>query len=261
MGSRLFAGTFASLLCFLLLYPNAGFGQEQQSGEPDARAIIQAAIDHWRGTSSYSDMTMTIHRPDWERRMSMRAWTRGEDHSLVRVTAPARDSGSGTLLIDNDMWTFAPNINRVVKVPSSMMAQSWMGSDFSNQDIARADDILDQYDHRLLKTETTDGGLVYHIEAIPHETAPVVWGRQVVRIREDHLILREDYYDQNNQLVKSLVTLDIATMDDRPVARVQRMSKVEEPEEWTEVRIDTIQFGVELQDRIFTLSNLRNPRQ
>ncbi|PLW82182.1 outer membrane lipoprotein-sorting protein [Kineobactrum sediminis] len=261
MGSRFLAGAFVCLVCCSLWLATPGFGEDQRGGEPDARAILQAAIDHWRGTSSYAEVTMIIHRPEWERRMAMRAWTRGEDHSLVRVMAPPRDGGSGTLLIDKDMWSFAPNINRVVKVPSSMMAQSWMGSDFSNQDIARADDILDHYEHRLLQTETTENGLVYYIEAIPHEMAPVVWGRQVVQVREDHLVLQEDYYDQDDRLVKRLVTHDIATMDDRAVARVQRMSKLEEPGEWTEVRIDAIDFGVELEDRVFTLSNLRNPRQ
>ena len=78
-------------------------------------------------------MTMTIHRPDWERSMSMRAWTEGDDRSLVRVTAPARDRGNGTLMDDNRMWSFSPRVNRVIKVPSSMMNQSWMGSDFSNK--------------------------------------------------------------------------------------------------------------------------------
>lgn len=242
----------------LVLVAVSTLAQEQ---EPDPTAIVQAAIDHWRGLSSYSEMTMTIHRPDWERSMSMRAWTRGDDYSLVRVTAPVKDAGSGTLLIDKDMWTYAPKINRVIKVPSSMMGQSWMGSDFSNKDIARADEIVDQYTHRLLKTGQQDSHKVYHIEAVPKENAPVVWGRQVLQIRDDYVVLREDYYDQDNQLVKSLRTEEVATMDDRAVAKIQRMVKLEEPEEWTRVTLDSVDFGVELNDRLFTLSNLRNPRQ
>ena len=104
-------------------------------------------IDHWRGLSSYTVMTMVIHRPDWERTMTMRGWTKGDDQSLVRVMEPKKDRGNGTLTDDNSMWTFSPKINRVIKIPSSMMGQSWMGSDFSNKDVARADDIVDQYDH------------------------------------------------------------------------------------------------------------------
>ena len=93
----------------------------------NAQAIIKAAMDHWRGLSSYSVMSMTIHRPDWERTMTMRSWTLGEKQSLVRVTEPKKDAGNGTLLLDKKMWTFSPNVNRVIRIPSSMMNQSWMG--------------------------------------------------------------------------------------------------------------------------------------
>ena len=119
----------------------------------DAKNIVRDAVDHWRGLSSYSEMTMVIHRPDWERSMTMRAWTKGDKKSLVRVIEPKKDRGNGTLTDDNNMWTFSPKVNRVIKIPSSMMGQSWMGSDFSNKDVARSDAIIDQYDHTLLVTE------------------------------------------------------------------------------------------------------------
>lgn len=227
----------------------------------DAKQIIKAALDHWRGVSSYSEMTMTIHRPDWERTMSMRGWTRGADQSLVRVTAPAKDAGNGTLILDNEMWSYSPKINRVIKVPSSMMGQSWMGSDFSNRDVARDDDILQQYDHKLTKTETVDGHTVYHVEAIPHPTAAVVWGRQTLQVRDDFVLLQEDFYDQDGVLVKSMVTSEIKEMDGRTVAARQRMSKVETQQEWTEIIVDAVDFDIDINDRVFTLSNLRNPRQ
>ena len=89
----------------------------------DAKDLVRAAMDHWRGTNSYSEMTMTIHRPDWERSMSMRAWSEGDKLSLVRVTQPKKDAGNGTLLKDNDMWSYSPKINRIIKIPSSMMSQ------------------------------------------------------------------------------------------------------------------------------------------
>ena len=231
-------------------------------GQPmtDAKAIIQAAMDHWRGESSYSEMTMTIHRSDWERTMSMRGWTQGADNSLVRVTTPAKDAGNATLILDKDMWSFSPKINRVIKVPSSMMGQSWMGSDFSNHDVARDDDILKEYDHRLLQTREENGFTVYEIEAVPHATAAVVWGRQVIQVREDFVLLKEDYYDQDNKLVKSLVTSEIKTLSGRTVATRQRMSNLENPSEWTEISVSQIEFGIDINANLFSLSNLRNPR-
>jgi outer membrane lipoprotein-sorting protein len=227
----------------------------------DARAIVKAAIDHWRGLSSSGSMTMTIHRPDWERSMSMRAWTRGDKQSLVRVTAPKKDAGNGTLMLDNNMWTFSPKVNRVIKVPSSMMSQSWMGSDFSNKDISRADDIVDQYEHTLLETFQRDGHLVRVVESVPHEEAAVVWGREVLSIREDKVLLVHAFYDQEGVLVKQLESLEIGELGGRQVATRQRMAKAAAEDEWTEISVHDISFDLELRDSLFTLSNLRNPRE
>ncbi len=229
-------------------------------GGDSARQIVRDAIEHWRGLSSYTEMTMVIHRPDWERSMTMQAWTKGQDQSLVRVVEPKKDRGNGTLIDDNNMWTFSPKVNRVIKVPSSMMGQSWMGSDFSNKDIARADDIIDQYEHSILSTETVDQVIVHEIESIPHEDAAVVWGREVLRIREDHVVLEHAFYDQDGVLVKKLVSLEIGEMGGRMIAMRQRMTKADEPDEWTEIGVNAVEYEVELGDSVFTLSNLRNPR-
>jgi outer membrane lipoprotein-sorting protein len=226
----------------------------------DATQIVRDALNHWRGLSSYGEMTMTIHRPDWERSMSMESWSEGEKLSLVRVTAPRKDRGNGTLINDDQMWTFSPKVNRVIKVPSSMMSQSWMGSDFSNKDIARTDDIVLQYDHSLLGTTEEDGVTVYEIQSVPHEDAAVVWGREVLRIRDDNVLIEHRFYDQDDMLVKYLRTLEIREMGGRMVAARQRMEKEETPDEWTEVLMETVEFDIELGDNVFTLSNLRNPR-
>jgi outer membrane lipoprotein-sorting protein len=232
----------------------------QETTDLSARDIVRAAVNHWRGLSSQSEMTMVIHRPDWERSMTMRAWTKGDKQSLVRVTEPAKDRGNGTLTDDNNMWSFSPKVNRVIKIPSSMMGQSWMGSDFSNKDVARADDIIDQYDHTLLGAEEIDGLTVYEIQSIPYEEAAVVWGREVLRIRSDHVVLEHRFYDQDNELVKSLESLEIAEMGGRTVAKRQRMSKTDEPDEWTEIQVNSVEYEIDIPDSMFTLSNLRNPR-
>ena len=228
---------------------------------PDARELVKAAMEHWRGTNSYSEMTMTIHRPDWQRSMSMRAWSEGDKLSLVRVTKPKKDAGNGTLLKDNDMWTYSPKINRIIKIPSSMMNQGWMGSDFSNKDISKSTDILEQYDHNLTATTQEDGHAVYTIEAIPHEDAAIVWGKEILKIRDDFVMLEEQFWDQDGELVKVMKANDVAEMGGRQVARVMRMGKIETPEEWTEMTVSEIEFDIELPTGVFTLSNLRNPRQ
>ena len=231
------------------------------AAEPSATDIVRAAVDHWRGLSSDSVMTMIIHRPDWERTMTMRAWTKGDERSLVRVLEPRKDRGNGTLTDDDNMWTFSPKVNRVIKIPSSMMGQSWMGSDFSNKDVARADDIIDQYDHEITGVEEVDGVTTYEIASIPHEDAAVVWGREVLRIRDDHVVVSHAFFDQDGRLVKRLESLEIGEMGGRVIAKRQRMNKVDAPGEWTEIEVVSVNYDIELPDSLFTLANLRNPRE
>ena len=246
---------FILILLFSLFSPLAS------STDLQPRDLIRQAMDQWRGLSSYSEMTMTIHRPDWQRSMSMRSWTKGEKTTLVRVTEPKKDAGNGTLTNDNNMWTFAPKVNRIIKVPSSMMSQSWMGSDFSNKDISKSTDIIDQYDHKLLETRQQDGHTIYVIESIPHEDAAVVWGKEILTIRDDYIMLEQQFWDQDNILVKSMKALEIKELGGRTVASVIRMGKQDAPEEWTEMSVQDIKFDQDHADSLFTLSNLRNPRQ
>jgi len=230
------------------------------SEDRDAAQIVRDAVNHWRGISSYTEMTMVIHRPDWERSMTMRAWTKGDDQSLVRVVEPKKDRGNSTLTDKNSMWSFSPKVNRVIKIPSSMMGQSWMGSDFSNKDIAKADDIIDQYDHSILSVEEADDLTIYEIQSIPHETAAVVWGREVMRIRDDMVVLEHRFYDQDDELVKTLQSLEVGEMGGRSVAIRQRMAKVDAPDEWTEILLISVEYEIDVPDSMFTQSNLRNPR-
>jgi len=233
---------------------------EVPAGQIDPRQLVLDAMDHWRGTTSQAQLTMTIHRPDWQRSMKIRSWSKGNDQSLVRVIEPKKDAGTSTLVDDNRMWIFTPKVNRIVKVPSSMMAQAWMGSDFSNKDISKSTDIIDQFDHALRSVRLQDGHTVYEIESVPHDDAAVVWGKEVLFIRDDFVLLEQQFWSQDNALVKVMKTLDIQEMGGRQVARVVRMESLDSPGEWTQLTTERIEFGTELPANVFTLSNLRNPR-
>jgi len=237
------------------------FSLSALSATQKPRDLIIQAMNHWRGQTSYSEITMTIHRPDWERSMSMTSWTKGDKTTLVRVTRPKKDAGNGTLTKDNNMWTFSPKINRIIKVPSSMMNQSWMGSDFSNKDISKSTDIVDQYDHSLLETHEENGHRVYVIQSIPHEDAAIVWGREILIIRDDYVLLEQQFWDQDGILVKTMKAREIKNMGGRTVASIVRMRKQETADEWTEMSVQDIQFDIDIDGSLFTLSNLRNPRQ
>lgn len=136
-----------------------------------------------------------------------------------------------------------------------------MGSDFSNKDISKSTDIIDQYDHTLLETRQQDGHTVYVVESIPHEEAAVVWGKEVLTIRDDYVLLEQQFWDQDGVLVKTMKALEIKELGGRTVASVIRMGKLDTPDEWTEMSVHVIAFDVAHADSLFTLSNLRNPRQ
>lgn len=254
---RVFFTSF-SLLFFVLII---GLLPAKAEDAPSARTIVQEAVDYWRGESSYAEARMLIHRPGWERSMGFKGWTLGEKLSLVRFTAPAKDAGNASLTNDTEMWSYSPKINKTIKIPPSMMSQSWMGSDFSHSDLAKQRDVVEKYDHSLVSTEVVDGKKVYTIESIPHEDAAVVWGKEVFRIREDHLIIERSFFDQDLKLVKKLISQDFLPSGTRFYAKTVRMQKAENPEEWTEVIHDTMKFAVDVKESMFTLSNLANARE
>lgn len=227
----------------------------------DAQAIVQASFDYWRGKASVATVSMLIHRPDWERTMTLKAWTKGQSDSIVVVTAPPKDKGNGTLKRGKEMWIYNPKVNRVIKVPPSMMSQSWMGSDFSNNDLAKSDSILDDYIHTLIGTETHEGKRVYVIKSMPKPTAPVVWGMQRLKVREDHILLQEEFYDEDLELVKAMAGSQIQMMSGRLFPKVWRMQKAGAEDEYTELIYQELEFTDDLPDNLFTLTNLRNPRR
>ncbi len=254
-----FLKSFRNVIVFLLLCSSVQLSASPTT-EIDAVSIIKSAMEQWRGLSSYTTMSMTIHRPDWQRTMTMQGWTSGEKKSLVRVLEPKKDAGNGTLLLDKKMWTFSPKVNRVIKIPSSMMSQSWMGSDFSNKDIARSTDIIEQYTHSLIDTELTGDHTIFVIQSIPKDDAPVVWGKEILRVRDDFVLLEHTFYDQDMEPVKRMEALEVGMMGGRMLAISERMAKIDTPEEYTQFTIIEAEFDISIPDNMFTLSNLRNPR-
>ena len=142
--------------------------------ELEARDIIQKAEDKTRGSSSFSEMTMTIVRPTWTREVGIKSWSKGNEYSLILITSPARVKGAAFLKRDREIWNWQPTIDRVIKMPPSMMMQSWMGSDFTNDDLVKESSILEDYSHQLLGKENIDGRTSYKIELITNEDATVV---------------------------------------------------------------------------------------
>jgi len=227
----------------------------------DAQSLVREAFDYFRGKTSFSIVEMTIHRADWERRMTMKGWTKSLDKSLIIITAPPRDEGNGTLKKAQEMWLYNPKVNRVIKIPPSMMAQSWMGSDFSNNDLAKSDTLIHDYNHSLTGSTTDGGKKVYLIESIPKPQAPVVWGMQRLKIREDYIFLEQVFYDEYLKPVKILTSHEIQMLGGKIFPKIMKMRKADEKEEYTMLEYRELTFGVDIEDSLFTLSSLRTQRR
>jgi outer membrane lipoprotein-sorting protein len=232
-----------------------------RASEPDATELVRESFRYYRGEASEAVMEMTIHRPEWERSQTLEAWTRGDDDSVIVITDPARDRGNGTLKKGGQMWTFNPRVNRVIKLPPSLMGQSWMGSDFTNHDLAKTDSILVDYAHELIGTTTVDGMTVYEVLLSPKPGAPVVWGKQVVLIREDKIMLRETFFDQDGVLVKTLEMSQLEILGGRLLPRILTMVQANDATRYTRIEYRSLEFLDSLPDRVFTETFLRNPRR
>jgi outer membrane lipoprotein-sorting protein len=227
----------------------------------EARALVEAAFDYYRGETSVGTVDMTVHRPDWERVFTIKAWTKGEDRSLFRILAPPKDRGNGTLKKGHEMWMYNPKVNRVIKVPPSMMSQAWMGSDFSNNDLAKSDSLLKDYDHEITGTETHEGKKVHVIESRPKPRAPVVWGMLRLKLREDHIFLEQAFFDEDMNLVKAMSSGEIRMMGGKLFPAVWKMQKTGAQDEHTILTYRDVAFDVEVPDHVFTLSNLKTPER
>ncbi len=227
----------------------------------DASTLVEDAVNYYRGSASVALVDMIIHRPSWERVMTIKGWTRGTRDSLFTILAPPKDRGNGTLKRGREMWTYNPKVNRTIKLPPSMMSQAWMGSDFSNNDLAKSDSILTDYVHTLEGTEIHEGKKVYLIKSVPKPDAPVVWGMQRLKVREDYILLAQEFYDEDMKLVKAMTAYDIGMLGGKLFPRRWKMKKAEKEREYTLLIYRELEFKKSIPGRFFSLSNLKNPKR
>ncbi|MDW3189539.1 outer membrane lipoprotein-sorting protein, partial [Vibrio sp. Vb0932] len=208
---------------FFLLFTSLSYAES-------AFDIVQKSDQAMRGKSSYSEATMEIVRPDWKRSMTMKSWTKGTELSLVLVTAPAKDKGSASLKRHREMWNWVPSIERVIKIAPSMLSQSWMGSDFTNDDLINQSSIVVDYQHALLGNDSFEGDKVWVIEATAKPDAPVVWNKVTLWISQSTYLQRKvEFYDEFDERVNVLTTYDVKELGGRKIATRMEMKPVDKP--------------------------------
>ena len=226
-----------------------------------ALEIVQKMDDQMTGESSKGEVVIQIQRPKWEREMHMKMWSLGDDYSMTIVTSPASEKGIGFLKRETEVWNWIPSVERLIKLPPSMMMQSWMGTDFTNDDLVRQSSLVTDYDHEIVGKEVLENRTCWILVLTPHEDAPVVWGKVKIWVdQEDYLQLKVAFYDEDEELVSTMLGSDIKEMDGRMLASRLEMKPANKPNQKTVFIQKNIEFNVDLGKDFFTPQQLKRLR-
>jgi len=249
---------FASTLmaCFMIIaFPNI------QVRAQTAVQIVQKSIDLLNGKSSQATIQMTIVRPKYARSLEMKTWSSGNDYFMVYITSPAQEKGQVFMKRETDMWNWIPKISRMIKIPPSMMSQSWMGSDFTNNDLVKVNSLAVDYTHSMLGEEEIEGYDCYKIELIPTLESPVVWGKVNMWIsKEEYFQMRMEYYDEDMELVNLMEASDVKQFGDRMLPSKMVMIPVKKDGQQTMMVTLEQSFDVAIDSEFFSQQNMKRVR-
>jgi outer membrane lipoprotein-sorting protein len=246
--------SFISVMIILFTFSIACYAQ-------DATEIVTKADQLMRAKSSYSEITMKVVKPDWSREMSMKVWALEPEYAIIYITEPARDKGTVTLKRKTEVWNWLPSAQKVIKIPPSMMLQSWMGSDFTNDDLVRESSVIKDYTHKLLGEEKMAGLDCYKIQLNPKPDAGVVWGKLITWIAKDsYLEPKVEYYDEDGFLVKSFVGSNAQVMDGRKIFTHWEMIPDDKPGNKTIMDYTKMQFNIKIDESFFSEQNMKRVR-
>jgi outer membrane lipoprotein-sorting protein len=227
-----------------------------------AKEIVRRTDEKFKGEQTgYSVMAMTIVRPTWERTVEFKSWAKENDYALTLITAPAREKGQTFLKRKNEMWSWNPAINRLIKLPPSMMSQGWMGSDYTNDDILRESSVVDDYTHTMEGEELVDGRQCYKIKLTAKENADIMWGSQIWWVdKKEFISLKAELYDEDGILVRSETASDLKIMDGRLLPAHIELVPADAEGQKTILRIIEMKFNMNLGDGFFSQQNMKTIR-
>ncbi len=226
------------------------------ASDPKAIELLERVDNLYQQENSHAVMTMEIVTPDFERSMSMESWSIGLDYSLVRVLEPKKERGVSTLKRENDMWNYLPKIRKVIKVPPSMMMGSWMGSDFTNDDLMREGSWVDEFDVTLSEDDT-----LYTLDLVAKPDTVTVWGAMQIIIDKSNLMpLKQVYFDEDGSAMREMIFSDIKTFGEVTLPTVMELRPLNKPENRTRVIYESMEFDVDIDEDFFSLQNLKKTR-
>ena len=227
---------------------------------PDIEAVIKHIDQLYRSETNHADIEMHIVTPHWERTLAMTIWTQGMQKTFIRITAPKKEQGVATLRIGNEMWNYLPKTNKVMKIPPSMMMGSWMGSDFTNDDLVRESSMLKDYTYQFVTPEDASPDHLY-VQLVPKEDSPIVWGKIVAAVQaSDYIPVWQRFYDEKGNLMRVMNFKEIKTFAGKTLPSVMEMLPQNKEGHKTVVRWLNATFDSEIDGKIFTRRNLQRRR-
>ncbi|MFC1692608.1 outer membrane lipoprotein-sorting protein [Candidatus Latescibacterota bacterium] len=225
-----------------------------EAEELDAQALIRQVETQYQGETSHATMRMRIVTDAWSREVTMESWSEGREKFLAKILSPKKDEGTATLKIGDDMWNYLPKIDRLMKIPSSLMGDRWMGSHLTNDDLVKENKIDELYTFMVENVEDT----VATIICIPKPDAAIVWDKVVYSVDLDKKVPVEiDYYDEDGELVRIMTFDSVKKVSCRWIPLRMKIQPVEYPDEMTEITYENIKFDVQFDENQFSLSSLR----
>ena len=249
------------IVCCMLGVVETWHAESLQAQTLSATEIVKRADNNRRGKSSYSEIKMTIVRPAWTREIGIKSWSKGTEYTLALITSPAKEKGQAFLKRQKDLWNWQPSIGRMIKMSSSLMGQSWMGSDFTNDDLIRESSTVNDYTHRLETTEKVREFDCYKLILTPKEDAAVVWGKVVMWVSTtDFVEIKTEFYDEDNELVNTFNGYDVKTYGNRKLASCMEVVPADKPTQKTVMLIEKYDFDMAIEDSFFSQQNMQRVR-
>ena len=223
-----------------------------------ATEIVKKMDANMRGKSSQAVLTIKTVRPTWSREMVVKTWMKGTKYTMILVQAPAKEKGIVFLKRDKEVWNWMPALERNIKLPPSMMANSWMGTDFTNDDLVKEASVIDDYFHKIVGDTLIDKKQCYIVEFLPKPNTAVVWGKILVSIdKVNFLELHSEFYDEEGKLVNSMNAKNISMMDGRLIPTHMEMIPADKKNQKTELIYQSIQFNRNIEDNFFTTEKMK----
>jgi len=222
--------------------------------------IVRKIDELYRSSASYAEVEMSIVTAHWERTLRMKIWTETKEKTFIRIISPPKEQGVATLRLGSEMWNYLPRANKVIKIPPSMMMSSWMGSDFTNDDLVKEFTLLDDYTYEFAKPADAQPGVLY-IELKPKEGRPIVWGKIVAAVtRDTYIPVWDRYYDERGRLMRVINFKDIRKLGGRLIPAVMELVPQDKEGQKTVMRYLQAEFDAKLPDEVFTLRSLQSTR-